>query len=150
VRERVVSSVLPLAAIAAARVAVALIGVGAAGCETPTAPAGAAALQAPMVFSQWWREVEQCSGLSGDIDRVSWYVVPCIDGESGFKCDVTQEGLCAGEWRAPHVISLGGPNRFFPDGYVDDEWTVKHEMLHDLLGRADHPKEFTSCHLALR
>jgi len=150
VRERLISCLLPLTAVGAARLAIALIGIGAAGCGAPTAPAGAAALTAPTVFSQWWSEVEQCSGLRGDVDRVSWYVVPCVDGESGFKCDVTQEGLCAGEWRSPHTISLGGPNRFFLDGYMDDEWTVKHEMLHDLLGRADHPVQFADCHLLLR
>jgi hypothetical protein len=147
-RERVLSSVLPLAGVA--RVAIALLGMGALACEAPTKPGGAAALRPPAIFSEWWQEVEQCSGTTGDIERVSWYVVPCLDGESGFRCDVTPDGLCAGEWRAPHIIALAGPNRFFPVGYIDDAWTVKHEMLHDLLGRADHPQEFTSCHLALR
>lgn len=147
--ERVVSCVLPLAAVAAARVAIALIGVSAIGCETPTAPAGAA-LTPPAVFSQWWQEVERCSGATGAIDRVAWYVVPCTEGEAGFQCDVTADGLCAGEWRSPHAITLAGPNRFFPDGYADDEWTVKHEMLHDLLGTAEHPPAFRTCHLMLR
>ncbi len=148
--ERVVSWVLPHAAIAAARVLVAVVGVAAIGCETPTAPAGGVALTPPAVFSQWWQEVEQCSGVTGVMTRVDWYVVPCTAGEAGFKCDVTEDGLCAGEWRSPHVISLAGPNRFFGDGYLDDEWTVKHEMLHDLLGTPEHPAAFTTCHLLLR
>jgi hypothetical protein len=141
--------VLPVAAIAAARAAVAMLGVAAVGCEVPTAPRGAV-LTPPTVFAQWWLEVEQCSGVTGDQSRISWYVVPCETGEAGFKCDVTPEGLCAGEWRAPHEIQLAGPNRFFQVGYVDDEWTVKHEMLHDLLGRADHPKAFDDCRLQWR
>ena len=148
--ERVVSCVLPLAAVAAARIAIGLIGLAALGCEVPTAPAPGATLAPPAVFDQWWQEVEQCSGVTGAIDRVSWYVVPCAAGEAGFKCDVTPDGLCAGEWRAPHEISLAGPNRFFPEGYADDEWTVKHEMLHDLLGTPDHPEAFRTCHLLLR
>ena len=146
----VVSCVVPLAAVAAARAVIALIGVAAAGCEVPTAPRGDMLRMPPAAFSQWWQEVEQCSGVSGDLARVDWYVVPCADGEAGFTCDVTPDGLCAGEWRAPHVIQLAGPNRFFPAGYVQDEWTVKHEMLHDLLGTADHPQAFKTCHLALR
>ena len=174
--ERAVSCVLPLAAVAVARnhriataglraahkprpvrchaltarAAIALLGVAAAGCEVPTAPAGGASLSPPAIYSEWWQEVEQCSGVTGDVGRISWYVVPCQEGETGFKCDVTPDGLCAGEWRAPHLIELAGPNRIFPDGYADDEWTVKHEMLHDLLGRPDHPQAFTDCHLALR
>lgn len=48
------------------------------------------------------------------------------------------------------MIALAGPNRFFPDGYADDEWTVKHEMLHDLLGTPEHPAAFTTCHLLFR
>ena len=148
--ERVVSCVLPPAAVAAARIAIGLIGVAAIGCDTPTAPARGAALTPPAVFAQWWQEVEQCSGATGAIDRISWYVVPCTAGDAGFKCDVTADGLCAGEWRSPHLITLAGPNRFFADGYADDEWTVKHEMLHDLLGTAEHPAAFTTCHLRLR
>jgi len=149
VRGRVLSCVLPVAAIAAARAVVAMLGVAVVACEVPTAPRGTA-LTPPSDFSDWWKQVEACSGITGDQTRISWYVVPCEAGEAGFKCDVTPDSLCAGEWRAPHDIQLGGPNRFFPVGYVDDEWTVKHEMLHDLLGRADHPKEFEDCGLMRR
>jgi hypothetical protein len=143
VHEPVVSGVLR-------RTAIALIAFAAVGCEAPAAPAGGVALTPPAVFSHWWQEVEQCSGATGAIDRISWYVVPCTADEAGFECDVTADGLCAGEWRSPHVIALAGPNRFFPDGYADDEWTVKHEMLHDLLGTPEHPAAFTTCHLLLR
>ena len=130
--------------------AVILVGVATDACEVATAPPGASSLAPPPAFAEWWAEVEQCSGRTGAFERVAWYVAPCTMGQDGFPCDVTPNGLCAGEWRAPHTIVLGGPNRFFPDGYVDDEWTVKHEMLHDLLGTPEHPVEFENCHLALR
>lgn len=148
--ERVVSCFLPLAAVAAARAVIAVVGVTAVGCEAPTSPVRGATLAPPAVFAVWWREVEACSGVTGDLSRVDWYVVPCADGETGFRCDVTPDGLCAGEWHSPHMVRLAGPNSIFPDGYVDDEYTVKHEMLHDLLGRADHPDEFRDCHVAWR
>jgi hypothetical protein len=150
VKGPVLACVVPFAAVAAARAMIALVGVGLVGCEIPTSPVSGATLVPPAVFAVWWREVEQCSGVTGDLSRVDWQVVPCAEGETGFRCDVTPGGLCAGEWAAPHEIALAGPNHVFPGGYVDDEWTVKHEMLHDLLGRADHPTAFKDCHLVLR
>ncbi len=149
-RERLASCVLPLAAVAAARMALALAGVAAIGCEVPTRPNGTRLAATPAVFAVWWQEVERCAGVSGDLDRISWYVVPCEPGETGFRCEATPEGLCAGEWRKPHTIELAGPNRILPEGYVSDEWTVKHEMLHDLLGTPEHTTQFWNCQVALR
>jgi len=150
-RCRVISCVLPVVAIAAARLGVALAGTAVVSCEMPTSlSAGATLLARPGAFVQWWQEVEACSGVTGDLSRVSWFQVPCEAGENGFPCDVTPEGLCAGEWIGPHTIELGGPNHFFPGGYADDEWTVKHEMLHDLLQTPEHPVQFQNCHLLLR
>jgi hypothetical protein len=139
-----------MAATAAVRVLATALGVAGAACEAPTAPAGAQPLAPLPVYSVWWQQVEQCSGLSGDLARVEWYVVPCEAGEAGFPCEVTADGLCGGEWLPPHTILLGGPNQILPGGYADDEFTVKHEMLHDLTGSADHPDLFTNCHVALR
>jgi hypothetical protein len=151
VRDRWISCVLPLAAVAAARLGVALGGAAILSCEMPASPPpGATALVQPDVFTVWWQEVEACSGATGDLSRVAWYQVPCEAGENGFACEATPDGLCAGEWVSPHTIELGGPNRFFPGGYATDEWTVKHEMLHDLLGTPDHPVQFENCHLLLR
>jgi hypothetical protein len=145
-----VSYLLPLAAAAAARGVLLLVGISAAGCEAPTAPAGAQRLTPPPVYSQWWHEVEQCSGLTGDMGRISWYVVPCEKGESGFPCDAAPDHLCGGEWEWPHAILLAGPNRVLTQGYADDEWTVKHEMLHDLTQSGEHDDLFKGCHVALR
>ncbi len=143
-------SLLGLAAVGAVRVGIAVVGVAVAGCETPTAPAGSQAIAPMPIFSSWWQQVEQCSGLSGDLARVDWYVVPCVEGEPGFQCEATPDGLCGGEWLPPHTILLGGPNDVLPGGYVDDEFTVKHEMLHDLAGSPEHTDLFKNCHVALR
>jgi len=143
-------SVLGLAAAAAVRVVVVAVGVAGAGCEAPTAPADAQALAPLPAYASWWQQVEQCSGLSGDLGRVEWYVVPCETGEPGFECEATPDGLCGGEWLPPHTILLAGPNDVLPGGYAADEFTVKHEMLHDLAGSAEHTDLFKNCHVALR
>jgi hypothetical protein len=143
---------LPVAAAAVLRFGALALGVGSAGCgEPPTRPPeGAVRLVAPSVYQTWWADVERCAGVTGDIDRIEWYEVPCTAGETGFECPDTPDGLCAGEWKAPHLISLAGPNALFPDGYVNDEFTVKHEILHDLLQTGDHPVTFQECGLMLR
>jgi hypothetical protein len=79
----------------------------------------------PAVYREWWAKTAACSGLTGDFDRVQWSVVP----GQGFKC---ASGTCAGHWEPDHHI------------YVAQDWTmnemvVRHEMLHDLLGRPGHP-----------
>jgi hypothetical protein len=135
---------------AALRAVAAVAAVTAEGCEVPTTPADAQPISPLPVYAVWWQQVEACSGLSGDLSRVEWYVVPCEAGESGFPCEATPDGLCGGEWLPPHMILLGGPNGVLPDGYADDEFTVKHEMLHDLSGSAEHTDLFTDCHLVFR
>ena len=141
---------VPLAASAVVRVAAALVGAAGVACEAPLSPAGSRPLAPQPIYEVWWQQVEQCSGLSGELARVEWYVVPCEAGEPGFQCEATPDGLCGGEWIAPHTILLGGPNEILPDGYATDEFTVKHEMLHDLTGSSDHPDLFKNCHVALR
>ena len=148
--KRGVSCLVPLAVVVAARAVVAVMGVAVAGCEVATAPRGVSMSVVPVSFSAWWEEMEQCSGVAADLGRISWYEVPCEPGETGFRCEAAPDRLCGGQWRPPHVIELAGPNRVLPDGYKADEWTVKHEMLHDLLGRTDHTNPFKDCHVALR
>lgn len=79
----------------------------------------------PPVYREWWAKTEACSGLTGDFDRVRWLVV---EGHS-FPC---ASGRCAGHWESSHQI------------YISADWTmsemvVRHEILHDLLGRTGHP-----------
>ena len=98
-----------------------LLAVAACGFE----PAGDTPLKPPSLYREWWARTEACSGRTGDFDRVSWFVV---DGP-GFACP---GGVCAGHWESTHRIFLAGD-------YRQNELVVRHEMLHELLGRPGHP-----------
>jgi hypothetical protein len=82
-------------------------------------------LDPPAVYQEWWAKTEACSGLSGDYSRLTWSV---IEGSS-FSCS---SGQCAGHWSKDHHIFLAG-------AWAMDEMVVRHEMLHDLIGRPGHP-----------
>ena len=71
------------------------------------------------------RRREACSGRTGDFDRVRWSV---IEGHS-FPC---ASGQCAGHWESGHHI-------FIASDWQTNEMVVRHEMLHDLIGRPGHP-----------
>lgn len=88
-------------------------------------PAGSQPWEPPAVYRQWWAATEACSGLSGSFDRVEWMIVP---GES-FEC---ASGHCVGHWDPDHKI-------FLASDWSDHEMVVRHEMLHELMGRAGHP-----------
>lgn len=93
----------------------------------------------PVVFDNLWSQVEDCSKLSGDMHRVLWYIVP---GTTTFPC---RWGNCLGEWSAPHYIYLSDAAAH--NLLLEDFFTVKHEMLHDLVGHAGHPPVFEQCGL---
>ncbi len=88
-------------------------------------PEGDVPLDPPAVYREWWAKTEACSERKGDFDRLRWSV---IEGRS-FPCS---SGDCAGHWRTDHHIYLAGD-------WIMDEMVVRHEMLHDLLGRPGHP-----------
>jgi hypothetical protein len=88
-------------------------------------PEGDLPLDPPPIYREWFAKTEACSGRIGDFDRLRWSV---IEGHS-FPCS---SGECAGHWRTNHHIFLAGD-------WVMDEMVVRHEMLHDLLGRTGHP-----------
>ena len=77
------------------------------------------------MYREWFAATEACSGVSGDFDRIDWYIVP---GNS-FSCP---GGECAGHWNSGHAI-------YIAEGWVASEMVVRHEILHDLLGRSGHP-----------
>jgi hypothetical protein len=89
-------------------------------------PEGDQPLDPPAVYREWWAKTEACSGLTGDFDRVNWVVV---EGPS-FPCS---SGQCAGHW------SSLGHQIFLAREWASDEMVVRHEMLHDLIGRPGHP-----------
>ena len=108
-------------------------------CLDPFAPpVGTSKLEPPSLYPVLWQSVEDCSGLSGAFSRVRWFVVP----ESPFPCG---ELRCAGLWKSKHDVYLGAT---FVNDSLDRYFTVRHEMLHDLLqGGYHHPPVFERCGL---
>lgn len=72
------------------------------------------------------------------MSRVRWFVVP---GSTTFPCEY---GDCRGLWVAPHTIYLSD---VAAHGFFGDFFTVKHEILHDLVGQPGHPDVFQQCGL---
>ena len=96
----------------------------------PTLPAGAEPFEPPGVYEDWWHETEACSGRQGDFRRVRWYMVPNADY---FAVDGR---LYGGMWYSHfHYVVLAS-------AFVSSAPVVRHEMLHDLLNRSDHPAEY--------
>ena len=115
------------ASLLGAAVVAAACGLAAAGCEMTTAPpANARSIEPLSSYATWWTAVEACSRLTGDAGRVAWYEVPADPDDGGFWCDDAPGESCAGEWAEPHSIYLAGPSAVYPQGYVADQWTVKH------------------------
>jgi hypothetical protein len=112
---------------------------GACSGDVSSPVAGAEPFDPPATYSNLWTEVEACSQLTGSMSLVNWYVVP---GTTTFTCEY---GACRGLWVAPHDIYLSdvAAHDFFGDNF----FTVKHEILHDLVGHAGHPPVFDKCGL---
>ena len=95
-------------------------------------PDGAVPFQPPAEYQAWWDRTETCSGQTGDLNRIAWYMVPntrLMDTEIGQK---------VGLWRRANgqtTVTLAGD-------FVDNELVVRHEMLHELLVREGHPEEY--------
>lgn len=54
------------------------------GEATAPLPSSARRFEPPAVYARWWRTVERCSGLTGDLAAVQWYMVPgAADRERG-------------------------------------------------------------------
>lgn len=113
-----------------------LLSIAAVSCTDPLAPLprGAVALDPlPSQYVSWWSDVEQCSGLHGDLELVRFFVVP---GASQIPAPGHQE-LVQGYWdpRGNEIV-IGG-------FYESSALLVRHEMLHALLhGGGDHPPEY--------
>ncbi|MGH7628141.1 MAG: hypothetical protein ACREOF_01895 [Gemmatimonadales bacterium] len=89
------------------------------------APEGDQPMEARPEYRAWFARTEACSGRTGNFDRIVWHVV---DGD-GFECP---SGRCVGRWNDNHHI-------YIASAYLENELVVRHEMLHDLLGRPGHP-----------
>ena len=114
-----------------------------AACETlgppDPLPANAQPFAAPVEFRTWWARTEECSGRAGDLSRVDWFVVP------GAHTVETSDGPKVGVWSH----SSAGVRIVLAGDYVGSELVVRHEMLHALLDREGHPREYFEerCHL---
>jgi hypothetical protein len=98
--------------------------------EPPELPSGAEALVAPSTYVEWWRETERCAGVYAELKRVSWFVVP---NRTSFPYRGGQyDGYW---WNGVHWILLAGDK-------VQNAMIVRHEMLHDLLGKGNHPARY--------
>ena len=102
-------------------------------------PEGAIQMEAPLSYGTWWDKTEGCAELTGRMDRVTWYVVP---GVSTFQ---TESGEKVGFW----TKSAEGTRIILAGDYRDHELVVRHEILHELLGREGHPERYfrDRCHL---
>jgi hypothetical protein len=98
--------------------------------DPPELPSSAEALDPPDSYAEWWRVTEECAGLQGDLSRISWFYIP---GHTSFVYgDAQYSGYW---WSGVHWILLAGEK-------VNSPLSVRHEMLHELLGRGDHPAEY--------
>ena len=93
-------------------------------------PAGALPYGPPPAYARWWAAVEQCAGVTAPFERVRWFVVP--NGQALIADGQRDDGLWIEHYR--YIV--------LAEGSVSDSLLVGHEMLHDLLGRVDHPPAF--------
>lgn len=95
----------------------------------PGIPSEAVRVDPGPEYAAWWGLMEECTGVSGDMDAVRWYLVPGATTISG-------EGGPAGRfYRGRHAIVIA--ERWYREGPL-----VRHEMLHALLSEVGHPREF--------
>ena len=117
-----------------------LLGAACASTEPEMAlPEGAEPFTPSAEFTEWWGKTEACSGLSGHLESVKWYVVP---GAHSFDTELGEHaGLRIGTGENVRIVLAGD--------YSRHELVVRHEMLHALLNRSGHPEEYfvTKCGL---
>lgn len=102
-------------------------------CAFPTAPLPAGALPYspnPELTTNWWRQVEECSGMRGDLSRINFYLIP---DASTFQWEGRE---VIGLWmeRDSRIVLAGA--------FAFREANVRHEMLHALIRLPGHPPEF--------
>lgn len=101
--------------------------------DSPTAPSlpvGAIELSPPVFYQTWWNLTKACSGGSGSMSDVRWYRVPGVD-----VFDLNGQLVSGYSATSANQIVLAG-------NVVNDGPSVRHEMLHQLLGAGvtGHPR----------
>lgn len=99
-------------------------------CEPGSATGRRMAFDPPLSYREYWREISECAGKTGDFDRLTWMEAP--DGSLG-------KGVL-GRWDWPHTITLTSWV-----AAVEVKTTIQHEMLHDLNQSGEHGPEFERC-----
>lgn len=91
----------------------------------------------PEAYVGWFLEVADCLDMPREatlsrFSRISWH--------TGSDIYNTSEDLHAwGLWESRHKITIH-------TAHVREAWVVKHEIIHDLLGRGGHPEPvFSTC-----
>lgn len=111
---------------------VALSGCAALAPSQAVLPDGAVPVPAPAIYREWFERTEACSGRTGNLAAVQFYVVP------GVETFETRDGPQVGVW-----IGQGVSHRIVIAGnYQGHEMVVRHELLHTLLRQTGHPEEY--------
>jgi len=116
--------------------AVLLLAVLVVGCSHPLEPwdeidlSGAVKVEPSLQYVGWWNELEACSGLSGDINRVAFYVI-----RDDSTIQVGAETYWGYWLKKGNRIVLAGP-------WAGNEKLVKHEEMHALLQSAVHSQAY--------
>ena len=101
-------------------------------CDLPTEPfpSGAVPFEPPEAYSAWWELTQSCAGVRRDMSRIQWFVVP------GSESIPVRGGEYHGAWYSDgnrivlaERAQMSGP-------------LVRHEMLHALIARGGHPREY--------
>jgi len=112
----------------------------------------------PLIYKKWWKEVEKCSHLYVPYiqrQKVQWYSINA-DGFV-FKDDST-EMIDSGHMFLAYTLSeidvIFIADRGGTGHGIDNEDTVKHEMIHYLMYhnglQPGHPKEiYDRCHILI-
>lgn len=96
---------------------------------TSELPAGAIAISTSQSYAEWFARTEACSGVTGTLSTIQFFVVP----------DVTSFSTAAGD-KAGMWIKQGDRSTIVLAGaFQEHEMVVRHEMLHALIGVAGHP-----------
>lgn len=100
-----------------------------AACSDITAlPHGSERFDPPPLYQKWWEMTEACSGRTGRLSDIAWYVVPGATTVSEGTGDFN------GIWSpGDNTIVLAGDSRMIGT-------LVRHEMLHALLYDGGHPR----------
>lgn len=106
-------------------------------CREPLGPVplpnGAEPFVPEAVYREWWAQMEHCSRESASFDDVRWYVVR---GEEPFRVQGVDYPV-VGYWdpQANRIVLLE---------YLTNQRApiIRHEALHAILRRTDHPPEY--------